>query len=79
MFHGYVSLPEGKSHELLLNQHFPMVFLWFSCGFPVVFHGYVSFPEGKPIELSQCSAKRLRDLQAAKGGMQPSDIHRLVA
>ena len=26
----YVELPEGKSHRITLNHHFPMVFLWFS-------------------------------------------------
>ena len=30
IFHGYVSLLEGKSHKIPLNHHFPMVFLWFS-------------------------------------------------
>ena len=27
IFHSYVSLLEGKSHEIPLNHHFPMVFL----------------------------------------------------
>ena len=38
-FHCYVSSPEGISiinhHEIPLNHHFPMVFLWFSYGFPI--------------------------------------------
>ena len=29
IFHSYVKLPEGKSHTIPLNQHFPVVFLWF--------------------------------------------------
>ena len=29
IFHRYVDLPEGKSHKITLNHHFPMVFLWF--------------------------------------------------
>ena len=29
----YGSLPEGTSHKIQLNHHFPMVFLWFSYGF----------------------------------------------
>ena len=32
IFHSYVNLPEGKSHEITLNHHFPMVFLRFSYG-----------------------------------------------
>ena len=28
----YQSLPEGKSFQIPLNHHFPMVFLWFSYG-----------------------------------------------
>ena len=33
----YVGLPEGKSHQIPLNYHFPMVFLWISYDFPMVF------------------------------------------
>ena len=32
-----LTVPEGKSHEIPLNHHFPMVFRWFSYGFPMVF------------------------------------------
>ena len=32
IFHGYVSLPEGKPP---FSYGFPMVFLWFSYGFPI--------------------------------------------
>ena len=31
LYHGYVS------HNQRVNLHFPMVFLWFSYGFPIVF------------------------------------------
>ena len=34
IFHSCVDLPEGKSHQIPLNHHFPMVFLY-------------SFPEGR--------------------------------
>ena len=29
VFIAILTLPEGKSHKILLNHHFPMVFLWF--------------------------------------------------
>ena len=35
----HVWLPEGKSHQILWHHHFPMVFLWFSYGVPMVFPG----------------------------------------
>ena len=35
MFRSYVSLPEGKCHQLPLNHHFPLVFLWCSYGWPI--------------------------------------------
>ena len=28
IFYSYVQLPEGKSHKIPLNHHFPIVFLW---------------------------------------------------
>ena len=31
---GCQSLPEGISHKIPLNHHFPIVFLWFSYGLP---------------------------------------------
>ena len=30
IFNSYVCLPDGNSHQIPLNHHFPMVFLWFS-------------------------------------------------
>ena len=40
IFHSYLQLPEGISNQIPLNHHFPMgfpmVFLWFSYGFPMV-------------------------------------------
>ena len=37
IFHSSViSLPEGNSHKIPLNHHFPMVFSGFSHGFPMV-------------------------------------------
>ena len=37
MFHRYVQLPDGRSHKIPLNHHFPMVFLWLSYGFPMMY------------------------------------------
>ena len=39
-FNGYVKLPEGKSHKVPLNHHFP---IWFSYGFR--FNSYVSIDD----------------------------------
>ena len=36
IFSSYVKLPEGssESHQIPLNHHFPLVFLWFTSVFP---------------------------------------------
>ena len=51
--------PEGKSHQIPLNQHCPKVFLWFSCfsyvflwisyGFPMVSMVFLWFSCGFPM------------------------------
>ena len=42
--------PDGKSHKIPLNHHFPMVFLWSSYGFQ---HPMVVQPHGFP-QLGLC-------------------------
>ena len=54
----FVCSPEGKSHlNPMKNHHFPMVFLWFSYGFP--FQPYFS-PSPRPLSLPQVRLHRAR-------------------
>ena len=74
-FNNYVKLPDGKSHKIPWNHHFPMGFLWFSCGIhqlkgtsgtlspaPVSQIGPIDLSEWSPIIHRGISPGRIRDV-----------------
>ena len=75
IFRTYLSLPEGKSHQIALNHHFPMVFSdnfpifpWFSYGFPMV------FPVQHPIFQRHAGGRCMPPMAAAPGPTEICDI-----
>ena len=42
IFNSYLKLPDGKSHQIPSNLHFPMVFLWFPLRFSQFNAGFPS-------------------------------------
>ena len=65
MFNSYVSLPEGRSHQIPFKHHFPMVFLWFSYGFhlaPWLFQRDEISSPSFTSELEQSAVLRLEDV-----------------